>query len=263
MVGVLISGITIIDQLNKILFVLMIASFVLILLYIFQSPELHVASSITYLNTQPSIILAVLPIIYTSFGYHGCSNPVIRYVGVQHTKLLCWVFICGSFLPLLGYGIWLFASFSVLNTEQLNMLAEFGTLTILMEILTNVSKHSDWFGWIVKIFSQLAILTSLLGVALGLFDYLYSCVKTVPVLPQLMAGLATFLPPLFFSLYYPNAFIVALGYAAVPLAFIAILLPLAMMYVLKRKGHKFKGQILYHICAIFAVLVILAQLGFA
>lgn len=77
----------------------------------------------------------------------------------------------------------------------------------------------------VHLFADLALATSFLGVALGLFDYLADLFqRRSTVSGRLQTGLITFLPPLAFALFYPRGFVMALGYAGVALAVLALLI---------------------------------------
>jgi hypothetical protein len=53
---------------------------------------------------------------------------------------------------------------------------------------------------------------------------------------RLQSGMITFLPPLAFALFYPRGFVMALGYAGVALAVLALMLP-ALLVMKSRKQH--------------------------
>ncbi|MDJ1655895.1 tyrosine transporter TyrP, partial [Raoultella sp. Ech2A] len=86
-------------------------------------------------------------------------------------------------------------------------------------------------------FADLALATSFLGVALGLFDYLADLFqrKNTPG-GRMQSGVITFVPPLAFSLFYPRGFVMALGYAGVALAVLALMLP-ALLVMKSRQQH--------------------------
>src|SRR5690606_1527532 len=48
---------------------------------------------------------------------------------------------------------------------------------------------------------------------------------------RVQTALFTFVPPLCFALFYPQGFIMALGYAAIALVILDIFLPVAMVHV--------------------------------
>jgi tyrosine-specific transport protein len=83
----------------------------------------------------------------------------------------------------------------------------------------------------VHLFADLALATSFLGVSLGLFDYLSDMFqRSRKVGGRLQSGLITFLPPLAFALFYPQGFVMALGYAGVALAILALIIPALLVW---------------------------------
>ena len=85
---------------------------------------------------------------------------------------------------------------------------------------------------VVKIFSALALITSFLGVALGLLECIDDLLKRAFNISanRLSLGFLTFLPPLLFAFFYPEGFILALGYAGQMFAFYAVVLPAALVW---------------------------------
>ncbi|MGL5726928.1 MAG: aromatic amino acid transport family protein, partial [Plesiomonas sp.] len=87
----------------------------------------------------------------------------------------------------------------------------------------------------VRIFADMALATSFLGVTLGMFDFLADAFRRSDnASGRLQTGLITFIPPLIFALFYPQGFVMALGYAAIALAILALLLPAAMVWKIRR-----------------------------
>jgi tyrosine-specific transport protein len=57
---------------------------------------------------------------------------------------------------------------------------------------------------------------------------------------RLQTGLLTFLPPLAFALFYPRGFVLALGYAGVALAVLALIIP-SLLAMQSRKRNPQSG----------------------
>ena len=98
----------------------------------------------------------------------------------------------------------------------------------------------------VHLFADLALATSFLGVALGLFDYLADLFqRSNTVGGRLQTGAITFLPPLAFALFYPRGFVMALGYAGVALAVLALIIPSLLTWQSRKHnpqaGYRVKG----------------------
>lgn len=114
----------------------------------------------------------------------------------------------------------------------------------------------------VHLFADLALATSFLGVALGLFDYLADLFqRRSTVSGRLQTGLITFLPPLAFALFYPRGFVMALGYAGVALAVLALLIPAMLVWQCRKQspqaGYRVAGGtpalVLVFICGIVVI----------
>lgn len=131
-------------------------------------------------------------------------------------RKLRWVFITGSAIPLVAYIFWQLVTLGSINsTTFMGLLANHAGLNGLLQALREVvaSPHVELA---VHLFADLALATSFLGVALGLFDYLADLFqRRNTVAGRMQTGAVTFLPPLAFALFYPRGFVMALGYAGV------------------------------------------------
>ncbi|WP_028865532.1 aromatic amino acid transport family protein [Psychromonas aquimarina] len=249
-----------VDMVNRALFTLkVIALLVMLWLLIPHIQSQHLVE----MPVHKGLIISALPVVFTSFGFHGSIPSVVRYVGVD-IKSLRKIMLIGSALPLLVYILWQAASQGVLNQSDLIASTTLGAfISTLSSMLNNpmVSKS-------VSIFADLALATSFLGVSLGLFDFISDTLKRTNCLTgRLQTALVTFIPPLCFALFYPQGFITALGYAAVALVILAVFLPVAMVRA-QRKTHQ-KTQECYQVrggsLALYTVtavglLIIAAQL---
>ncbi len=95
----------------------------------------------------------------------------------------------------------------------------------------------------VSTFADLALATSFLGVSLGLFDFVSDFLhqKSKGIGSRINSAVVTFIPPLGFALFYPEGFIMALGYAAIALVILAIFLPVAMVISQRKQLSADKG----------------------
>ena len=116
-------------------------------------------------------------------------------------------------------------------------------------------------------FADIAMTASFLGVSLGLFYFLADGFhRTNSHLGRLQTAAMTFIPPLAFAIYYPKGFILALGYAAIFVAILEIILPALMVYQLRKSQtlhspYRMKGGlILLIVIAFIGVLIIACQL---
>ena len=90
--------------------------------------------------------------------------------------------------------------------------------------------HELDFSQIIGVFADLALITSFLGVSLGLFEFLGDSLKgNRDQSSKLFTGLLTFTPPMTFALFFPQGFILALGYAAIALVVLALFFPVILV----------------------------------
>ena len=213
-----------VDMVNRVLFSVKIIVLALTLSLLFP----HVESiNLLEMPVQQGLLLSALPVIFTSFGFHGSIPSIVRYVGID-IKTLKKVMICGASAPLVIYLLWQVATQGVLS--QTNLMAN-NSLTSFISSLSSVLQQPQ-VSQSVSVFADLALATSFLGVSLGLFDLLSGMMTRTRIegkSHRLKTALVTFLPPLAFALFYPQGFITALGYAAIALVILAIFLPVAMV----------------------------------
>lgn len=226
-------GTSLVDLFNRFLFSAKIIFLAIMLALLL--PHIHQINLLT-LPLQQGLALSAIPVIFTSFGFHGSIPSIVSYLGGDIRKLLR-VFIIGSFIPLVAYFFWQLATLGSIDSPAFTaLLAQNAGLNGLLEAIREVvaSSHVELA---VHLFADLALATSFLGVALGLFDYLADLFQRQNSAGgRLQSGLITFLPPLAFALFYPRGFVMALGYAGVALAVLALMLP-SLLVMKSRQQH--------------------------
>jgi len=235
--GVVCIGTSLVDLFNRFLFSAKIIFLVIMLALLI--PHIHQVNLLT-LPLEKGLALSAIPVIFTSFGFHGSVPSIVSYMGGDIRKLRR-VFITGSAIPLVAYIFWQLATLGSIDSSTfMGLLASQSGLNGLLQALREVvaSPHVELA---VHLFADLALATSFLGVSLGLFDYLADLFqRRNNALGRLQTGVITFLPPLAFALFYPRGFVMALGYAGVALAVLALLLP-SMLAWQSRKQHLRSG----------------------
>lgn len=225
-------GTSLVDLFNRFLFsakIILLAIMLALLL-----PHIHQVNLLT-LPLQQGLALSAIPVIFTSFGFHGSIPSIVSYLGGDIRKLRR-VFVIGSFIPLVAYIFWQLATLGSIDSPIFTaLLAKNAGLNGLLEAIREVvaSAHVELA---VHLFADLALATSFLGVALGLFDYLADLFQRQNSAGgRIQSGLITFLPPLAFALFYPRGFVMALGYAGVALAVLALMLPALLVMKSRRQ----------------------------
>ena len=221
-------GTSFVDALNRFLFITMIAALFIVLGLMI--PEIKI-DNLMAMPIDKALLISAIPFFFTAFGFHG-SIPCLNKYLEGDVKALRFSIIMGSAITLLGYLLWQFSTHGVLSQSRfLEILNQDPTLNGLIEAV-RVITGSTIIAAVVKIFSALALITSFLGVALGLLECIDDLLKRAFNISanRLSLGFLTFLPPLLFAFFYPEGFILALGYAGQMFAFYAVVLPAALVW---------------------------------
>lgn len=228
-----IHGVKAVDYVNRIFFsfkaLFLILSLLLLTPYIdFSKPLLREA--------QFQYIWAGAPIFLCAFGYHVLIPTLTNYLN-RHQKTIRFVIFLGTFLTMLIYLFWLFAILGILSIENFtSFIKEQGStgefISMIMSAINN-----KWVDFAVNGFANITITTSFLGVSLGLSDFLADALRRPKNLRgKIEVSALTFLPPVLFALFYPQGFILALGYAAICVAFSHVMLPSLMVWQLRKRN---------------------------
>lgn len=211
-----------VDKVNRVLFAAKIIAMATVLFFL--SPSIHL-DNLTAMPVQQGLIISALPVIFTSFGFHGSIPAVVKYLELD-VKAVKRALVVGSSIPLLVYTLWQISTLGVLSQSEL---ASSSDLSLFINSLSQTVQQGT-FSNAVSIFADLALLTSFLGVSLGLFEFLGDSLGKHKVgSNRFNIAIITFTPPLAFALFYPQGFITALGYAAIALVILAVFLPVVMV----------------------------------
>lgn len=231
MLGFIVSwGTRAVDLLNRGLFSIKTILFIAVVILFF--PQVNYVNLLTQHESQ--YIWAAAPVILTAFGFHIVLPSLVSYLGPD-PKQLRRVLLWGSLLPLIIYLVWLAAVIGILpryGEYSFQTLAQTGGSVGELIIAINNHMQVPWLSVMVNAFANVALITSCLGIALSLFDFLRDKQKGV-VPHRAKTALYTFVPPLCIALFYPNGFVQLLSYASIFAALILIILPGLMVYKLR------------------------------
>lgn len=227
-------GTTLTDWINRLLMIGLVISFISLI-------------AITLPQTQSSLLLAngyfdlkPFALIITAFGSAIVVPTLTDYLHHQ-PKSLCYVVLIGSAIPLVVYILW---EITIIGTIPL--LGEPGLLSIqqrdhAVTDITHALQHLLKNAWIIQgacYFSIFALITSLLGVSLALFDFLANGLKlTKNLRTKPILALITFLPPLAIIIFYPQGFMLTLSLAGIFAALLLGLLPALMVWQARYRHH--------------------------
>ena len=246
-------GASAVDRVNRVLVSGLILSFLVFIVLGLKHIELNLLSHISW----PLAFLAT-PVVFTSFGFQGTVPSITNYLGrdpFKVRKAILW----GTFIPFLSYVIWEALILGVIPIGKLELAKHAGDSAVAP--LKNVL-HLPWLYTVGEFFAFFAIVTSFLGVTLGLIDFLSDGLKVKKdVQGKFLLSLLAFLPPLVFALFNPKVFIYALQYAGgLGCALLLGLLPILMVwrgrYTLKLSStySLFGGRVMLTILILFVLL---------
>ena len=221
-----------VDKINRVLFFVMLAAFAVVLSLML--PEIKF-DNLMATPIDNALIISASPVFFTAFGFHGSIPSLNKYLG-GNVKALRISILAGSAITLFAYILWQMSTHGLLTqNEFLQILKEDATLNGLVKATLAIT-GSNVIAGAVKLFSTLALVTSFLGVGLGLLECIEDLLKRSFNISagRISLGLMTFIPPLVFALFYPEGFILALGYAGQMFAFYAVVLPVSLVWKARR-----------------------------
>ncbi|HHF0431668.1 aromatic amino acid transporter [Haemophilus influenzae] len=221
-----------VDKINRVLFFVMLAAFAVVLSLML--PEIKF-DNLMATPIDKALIISASPVFFTAFGFHGSIPSLNKYLD-GNVKALRFSILVGSAITLCAYILWQLSTHGLLTqNEFLQILKEDATLNGLVKATFAIT-GSNVIASAVKLFSTLALITSFLGVGLGLLECIEDLLKRSfnVTAGRISLGLLTFIPPLVFALFYPEGFILALGYAGQMFAFYAVVLPVSLVWKARR-----------------------------
>lgn len=264
-IGLLVSSYTkVIDLSNRLFFIVKIIAFVLMIGIFLPQIDINNLGA----NGKNIGLLVTVPIFFTAFGFHGSIAAILKYLNGKE-KSAHYAFIIGGLIALTIYLLWQIITFGVLppegeisftSIEQSN-----NTLGAFIESLATIAKTPS-LKYITSLFSWVAIITSLLGVGIGLFDFFIEKNVTKSIfIKKIRAGLLTFVPPFLISSIGKEFFVKALSFAAISLSILAVLLPtgIALKLRVSKQFTRYKapgGIFLLIIAFVLGIAVIITEI---
>ena len=203
--------------------------------------------------------MAMLPVALTSFGYHHSVSSMRAYYGDENKA--GYAILGGTSIALALYVFWLISIFgNLLRSDFGTVIARDGSVDVLLNALGS-AVVSQSVANALNIFSMAAIVSSFVGVGLGLFDFLadlfgFEDTRT----GRTKSWLVTFIPPLLLSLLFPFGFVIAIGYAGAAATVWACIIPALLVHKSRKRreqgtGYKAPGgPVMIYLTVAFGVL---------
>lgn len=260
----LVLGTHTVDLVNRLLMVILLGALVTIFFMALPS-----ADPALLFNQSAQVDLTPLPLIITGFGFAIIVPTLTEYLHGKDRQLKR-VVIIGSLFPIVLYLLWeLMILGNIPQEGEFSLLAmqQSGHPAIdLPKGLAHVLQK-DWLTRCTQIFSVFALITSILGVTLSLFDFLADGLKLKKTYhDKLVLSAITFIPPLLFVVLFPDGFAHVLRFAGIFVCAILGVLPALMVYVGRyvhgNRAHTivFGGKPMIFVTVVFFVAVIAIEI---
>lgn len=186
---------------------------------------------------------AALPYFMTSFGIATVVPSLYKFYG-RNPVTIKRSLLGGSLIALLFYALFIFVAFGNISRQEFIAINEAGGNIGHLVNAFEKGKNSTVIHFMLNLFSNFAIITSFLGVGLGLFDFIadkFSFADTKK--GRLQSACITFLPSGILSFFLPNGFIAAIGFAGLVCIFGLFIAPFFMV----QKVRAYKTESFYQV----------------
>ncbi len=191
------AGTRVTDHVNRGLIMGLVASYACLVVLGLPHGNL---TNLTHVDWKAS--MATIPVLLICFGYQNLVPSLVSYLN-RNVKALRLSIVVGNGVPLMCYFVW---NFVILGLLPPGASGSGEMVTQLLETTTQASSVV----FFVKAFSLFALVTSFLAIAISFVHFLKD---GLPRKHNLFIHALVILPPMLFSLFYPNIFLKALGLA--------------------------------------------------
>ena len=250
----------VVDHANKIIFSFKLVVFFLLVIVLL--PQVSI-KHLSYHTQNINFIWSAFPILLTSFGFHHVI-PTLRTYVKSDKKELRQAIILGSTIPLIIYLLWILVTLGSLPVATPDGILGKKSGEITAVIVNHFSSSSSYILTISFLFGLFALVTSFLGVSLGLFDFNRNTYKisSEKHKHKILVFIITFLPAYIYATFYPDGFKIALGYASIFVAVLEVALPVLMLWGLRSSQNQvnFSTIIVTVLVVLISVIIIVLQI---
>ncbi len=185
-------------------------------------------------NYEP-YALASLPYFVTAFGFATVVPSFYKFFD-RDVKKIKSSLLYGSALALLVYAIFIFVSFGNISRDDfVPISAAGGNMGDIVGALQQ-GGGSSFLNTLLDLFANFAIITSFLGVGLSLFDFVADKFSFEDDgSGRFKSALISFLPVAILSFFFPNGFLLAIGYAGMVAVFAIFIIPFLMVRKIRKQ----------------------------
>lgn len=262
LISIIVFGVRIIDFTNRGLMFIKVSALVVMLSLMLT----HMNTTLINTGDATAYSLSSFMVMITAFGFAIILPSIREYLEDNHSNVVKTLSI-GCFVPLIIYTVWVLAVHGLIPK-----IGDHGLIQISAsnnpnsELISAITLQSGYriLSDASKIFITVCAITSFLGVALCLVDFIKDIIESLYkklcfeqavedklhdepyshfILRTILIYIVAFSVPLILVLFNPGIFITALSYAGILVLVFLVVIPLAMLYVGRYKldyvGRKF------------------------
>lgn len=223
-------GTHIVGEVNSILFMALIGAYVMLLVLGGDEVQMSYLRRVSWSGWWTAI-----PIILTGFSHQVFIIPSLTRYLDRNVQSLRWALVGGTTITLLVYVLW---QWLILGTVPLEGPHGLETAFIKGDPATEYMRRaveSPFVSFIAEFFGYFALVTSFLGMSLGLFDFLrdgFHVHRTKQ--GRLLLGLAVAVPTVIIAIYFERVFLLAMDTSGgIGDAILNGMMPVLMVWVLR------------------------------
>lgn len=219
-----------VDYVNRVLLTIKLIAFLIMVALLMPHIRLE---SLTPVPTSPNSLLIAVPVMVSAYSFQMVIPSLRDYLhsNVDKIKRAIWI---GGTIPLIVYLLWVAVIFGLLPELTAN-----DDLPKMVSLLEGKVKL-PFLKWIINCFTDIAVTTSFLGIAMSLFHFVRDGfhLNKKRFFDKPLAILITFVPPFLFAWAYPKGFLMALNYAGAFSVVLLLIIPVWMGLWIRHKKVK-------------------------
>lgn len=241
---------------SKLNSVLVVSLLVIILSAVIQihTKEATIAPAFIFPSISISEITVFLPIIFTSFGVQNICPHIFESLNKDRKKIAM-AFLIGILIPAIVYIVWNSCVFENILARDVHFFQKLQNHQVsvgeLIKFLCQSSENT-YMETFFKILSLFAIITSAIGIGLGLKKSIEETLTS----SKYMASAVVCAIPVALCMAVPNAFINILSFGGMIATVFVIFVP----YYLLKKRLKRQMDFGDDLCLVFGVVIVLCEL---
>lgn len=198
-------GTTAVDRINWILMAAAIISFALLMI-----AGSGTIDSLLLLRSNWKLFFVAAPTLFSAYGYHNLV-PTLTFYMQRNSRALRLSIFLGTLLPFIIYSLW---QWMIIGSLPLEIVQEAASTGVPITYALQESTGHPWVSFLGGFFGIFAIVTSLLGVALSMVDFLGDGMHMRRTgVHRLFLTVLVFIPPALLAMANPGIFLVAIGIA--------------------------------------------------